>query len=138
MADGAPTWELKAEGWRLLKPKGPESDCIRVRSPSGRRGRIRWERVSTQDGFSFHTCRENGDLTPNECTIAELLVAALLYSFVPHGVRDGETCGQWRPAQTFQCPICERIVCYCMGCDSDDGGGELCDECWCKHWQPGT
>lgn len=38
-------------------------------------------------------------------------------------------CG-WCEHQTFECPMCERTVCYCHGCA--DEMPAICDDCWVR------
>jgi hypothetical protein len=40
----------------------------------------------------------------------------------------GVTCCGWAFWQQFDCPMCERTVCYCNGCHDD--APALCDDCW--------
>ncbi len=40
----------------------------------------------------------------------------------------GQTSCGWTPDQTFECPLCCRVVCYCNGCHDDMPA--LCDDCW--------
>lgn len=44
-------------------------------------------------------------------------------------VSDVPRCG-WAFWQTFDCPMCERTVCYCNGCADDMPA--LCDDCWVR------
>jgi hypothetical protein len=37
------------------------------------------------------------------------------------------SCG-WSPDEVFECPHCERTVCYCQGCCDDMPA--VCDDCW--------
>lgn len=33
--------------------------------------------------------------------------------------------------RTFVCGACERLCCYCFGCNDDMPA--VCDDCWCKY-----
>lgn len=44
-------------------------------------------------------------------------------------------CGHPAADQVFECPVCERTVCYCNGGDDPDGicnddPDGICNDCW--------
>ncbi len=62
---------------------------------------------------------------------------AFMWSLFPIcGWKDGH-CGCWSRHQNFRCVYCERIVCYCNGCATEDGGDNLCSACWCAFTRDG-
>lgn len=121
--------------WRI------ESALPGVMVLSRRRGIVVVEWSINQPGeeSSFQTTAV-GEPNPRDNAQAEELAREFLHALIPHGAGTHECeetgylrCNEgWDPEQNFTCALCGLIVCYCMGCDSDDGGGQLCDVCWCR------
>lgn len=49
--------------------------------------------------------------------------------FIRDGVVHGDRCCSWAVEDTYQCPTCERRICYCSG-TADGELPECCDVCW--------
>jgi len=48
-----------------------------------------------------------------------------------HATWDGSPGSHCKPNETFICPTCQRVCCYCYGCA--DEYPDLCDDCAAKQ-----
>ena len=50
---------------------------------------------------------------------------------IVHATATGAPCGHYSEADTFECPKCGRMCCYCAGVHDEQFGH--CDDCWSKR-----
>lgn len=94
------------------------SSCCAALSPSSRTGGPAGPQVRASGGFIARTRSIASPPDPPPPSTA-LCVS-------------GETSCGWSAADTFECPMCERTVCYCHG--AADETPALCDECAVRTW----
>ena len=49
-------------------------------------------------------------------------------TLIYHGLIETAAC-ELSADETFRCPSCHRLCCWCFGC----GDSDVCDDCWGKR-----